>query len=134
MHQSTIEAACACLAASAASDAIEEHGSTAAIKVVAVLLRTQIPSDQLVLLLLLWCMLPARIPFKDLLGLTGLLLTCSYKGSEFVRVGWYVHIEYTDPDVDPEHPPNPPRIDQLQRNILAGEWCPSYAGSAGLCW
>lgn len=52
--------------------------------------------------------------------MTGLLLTCSYKGEEFVRVGYYVNIEYTDPEVDPEHPPNPPRIDQLQRSIVAG--------------
>lgn len=86
------------------------------------MLPAQLPPGLPVFRLLLWCCL-CRIPFKDLLGLTGLLLTCSYKGSEFVRVGWYVHIEYTDPDVDLEHPPNPPRIDQLQRNILAGGYC-----------
>jgi histone chaperone ASF1 len=57
-----------------------------------------------------------RIPPSDLLGVTALLLTCSYKGKEFVRVGYYVNIEYTDPELlDPERPPpNPPIIDKLQ--------------------
>jgi hypothetical protein len=47
---------------------------------------------------------------------TALLLTCSYKGKEFVRVGYYVNVEYTDAELlDPERPPpNPPIIDKLQ--------------------
>jgi len=38
-----------------------------------------------------------------------------------VRVGYYVNIEYTDPELnDPEKPlPNPPIISKLQRNIMA---------------
>lgn len=63
-----------------------------------------------------------RIPSEHLLGVTALLLTCSYKGQEFVRVGYYVNIEYVDPDiVQLEHLPNPPRIDKLQRNVMAGD-------------
>eukprot|EP00879_Flechtneria_rotunda_P007074 GHRR01007425.1.p1 GENE.GHRR01007425.1~~GHRR01007425.1.p1 ORF type:complete len:239 (+),score=73.99 GHRR01007425.1:499-1215(+) len=64
---------------------------------------------------------PSRIPADDLLGVTALLLTCSYKGKEFVRVGYYVNIEYTDPELlDPEKPkPHPPIISKLQRNIMA---------------
>lgn len=54
--------------------------------------------------------------------MTVLLLTCSYKGHEFVQVGYYVTIEYTDPELlDPDVPkPNPPQIDKLQRTICAG--------------
>jgi histone chaperone ASF1 len=52
---------------------------------------------------------------------TALLLTCSYKGKEFVRVGYYVNVEYTDPELlDPERPlPNPPIIDKLQVTLAA---------------
>lgn len=69
--------------------------------------------------------LSCRIPYENLLGLTGLLLTCDYNGKEFVRVGYYVNIEYTDPElcdlVAANTPPNPHRIDKLQRNIASGE-------------
>lgn len=78
------------------------------------------------------CLFPlsCRIPFGDLLGSTVLLLTCSYKGKEFVRVGYYVNIEYTDPELAEQNPPpNPPRIDLLQRNIMAGECCSMYISS-----
>lgn len=69
---------------------------------------------------------------SDLLGVTALLLTCSYKSKEFVRVGYYVNVEYTDLElpVDEQNRtilPNPPRIDKLQRNIMAGGWPPSRA-------
>lgn len=60
------------------------------------------------------------IPQDDLLGVTALLLTCSYKGAEFVRVGYYVNIEYTDPELaEADIKPNPPIISQLQRSIMA---------------
>ncbi|KAG9992351.1 hypothetical protein KCU78_g19395, partial [Aureobasidium melanogenum] len=36
-----------------------------------------------------------RIPNSDILGVTVILLTCSYDGREFVRVGYYVNNEYT---------------------------------------
>ncbi|KAF8072620.1 ASF1B [Scenedesmus sp. PABB004] len=64
---------------------------------------------------------PSKIPASDLLGVTALLLTCSYKGKEFVRVGYYVNVEYTDPELlDPERPlPNPPLLSKLQRSIMA---------------
>lgn len=62
---------------------------------------------------------------SDLLGVTALLLTCSYKSKEFVRVGYYVNVEYTDLELQVDDQgrtilPNPPRIDKLQRNIMAG--------------
>ncbi len=35
-----------------------------------------------------------RIPPDDLLGVTVVLLTCSYKGNEFIRIGYYVNVDY----------------------------------------
>lgn len=41
--------------------------------------------------------LPSRIPPSDLIGVTVILLTCSYADQEFVRIGYYVNTEYGDP-------------------------------------
>lgn len=46
------------------------------------------------------------------------LLTCSYRGQEFVRVGYYVNNEYDDEALKAE-PPATPIIEKLVRNILA---------------
>jgi histone chaperone ASF1 len=40
--------------------------------------------------------LPSRIPSSDLIGVTVILLTCSYNDHEFVRVGYYVNTEYEE--------------------------------------
>lgn len=40
--------------------------------------------------------LPGRIPSSDLIGVTVILLTCSYNEQEFVRVGYYVNTEYEE--------------------------------------
>lgn len=40
--------------------------------------------------------LPSRIPSSDLIGVTVILLTCSYNDQEFVRVGYYVNTEYEE--------------------------------------
>ena len=40
---------------------------------------------------------PARIPDEDILGATVVMVTCSYKGAEFVRVGYWVANSYTEP-------------------------------------
>jgi len=61
---------------------------------------------------------PERIPEADLIGVTVVLLTCSYRGAEFIRVGYYVSNEYTVEELR-ETPPSPPQFDNLQRNILA---------------
>ncbi len=37
---------------------------------------------------------PAKIPADDLLGVTVVVLTCSYKGNEFLRIGYYVNVKY----------------------------------------
>jgi len=65
-------------------------------------------------------------------------LTCSYRGKEFVRVGYYVNNEYGDPEMR-ENLPSVPQYDKLSRNILATqprvtrfkiEWDDKPGGSA----
>jgi histone chaperone ASF1 len=41
---------------------------------------------------------PSQMAQEDLLGVTVVLVTCSYKEREFVRVGYYVNNEYHDPN------------------------------------
>lgn len=59
-----------------------------------------------------------KIPKSDIVGVTVILLTCGYKGAEFLRVGYYVSNEYDNPEMV-ENPPETPDFDHLQRNILA---------------
>lgn len=58
-----------------------------------------------------------RIPENDAVGVTIILLTCSYRGQEFVRVGYFINNEYLDAELK-ENPPAKPQFDKLQRNIL----------------
>lgn len=90
---------------------------------------------------------PETIPEYDLLGVTVILITCSYRQQEFIRVGFYVNNEYMDPelqmpqqlegqttggddDMESEdglaspqipQPGRPINIDKLYRNILASK-------------
>lgn len=66
------------------------------------------------------------MPAEDLLGVTVVLVTCSYKEREFVRVGYYVNNEYHDPNAPPvaegEEAPPPPQpipLHMIKRHILA---------------
>ncbi|KAI1771470.1 ASF1 like histone chaperone-domain-containing protein [Hypoxylon cercidicola] len=59
-----------------------------------------------------------RIPDADILGVTVVLLTCSYDGREFVRVGYYVNNEYESDELNAD-PPAKPIIEKIRRNILA---------------
>ncbi|XP_025077641.1 histone chaperone asf1b-B-like [Pomacea canaliculata] len=60
----------------------------------------------------------SSIPVADVLGVTVVLLTCSYQGQEFIRVGYFVNNEYEDPEFK-ENPPAVPLFDKITRNILA---------------
>ena len=60
----------------------------------------------------------AKIPQSDVLGVTVLLLTCSYNDTEFIRVGYYVNNEYADEELR-EDPPATVKLDRVVRNILA---------------
>ncbi|KAL7694859.1 putative histone chaperone ASF1 [Plasmopara halstedii] len=81
---------------------------------------------------------PDMIPDEDKVGVTVALVTCSYRGREFVRVGYYVNNDYADPFLL-ENPPARVDVSKLQRNILADkprvtrfpiDWSP--AGSQSL--
>ncbi|XP_014246508.1 histone chaperone asf1 [Cimex lectularius] len=61
-----------------------------------------------------------KIPVEDALGVTVLLLTCSYRGQEFVRVGYFINNEYSDLELR-ENPPAVPQFDKVVRNILGTE-------------
>ncbi|KAI5863617.1 ASF1 like histone chaperone-domain-containing protein [Durotheca rogersii] len=59
-----------------------------------------------------------RIPDADILGVTVVLLTCSYDGREFVRVGYYVNNEYETDELSAD-PPAKPIVEKIRRNVLA---------------
>ncbi|KAJ5239729.1 hypothetical protein N7468_004348 [Penicillium chermesinum] len=59
-----------------------------------------------------------RIPPSEILGVTVILLTCSYDGREFVRVGYYVNNEYDSEELAAD-PPAKPVIEHIRRNVLA---------------
>uniref|UniRef100_J3L2Z5 t-SNARE coiled-coil homology domain-containing protein n=2 Tax=Oryza brachyantha TaxID=4533 RepID=J3L2Z5_ORYBR len=60
---------------------------------------------------------PSKIREEDIIGVTVLLLTCSYMGQEFIRVGYYVNNDYDDEQLR-EEPPAKLLIDRVQRNVL----------------
>lgn len=60
----------------------------------------------------------SRIPDADILGVTVVLLTCSYDGREFIRIGYYVNNEYDSEELNTE-PPAKPIIERVKRNVLA---------------
>ena len=53
-----------------------------------------------------------KIPKEDAVGVTVVLLTCSYKTQEFIRVGYYVNNEYVDPELK-ENPPIEPAFSKV---------------------
>ena len=68
---------------------------------------------------------PSLIPENDLLGITVILVTCSYRDQEFARVGYYVNNEYMpfqgyNPmehgEIDIVHPID---LDKVVRTIVA---------------
>ncbi|KAI9772772.1 MAG: Histone chaperone asf1 [Geoglossum umbratile] len=58
-----------------------------------------------------------RIPTSEILGVTVILLTCSYDGREFVRVGYYVNNEYDSEELTAS-PPGKPIIERVRRSVL----------------
>ena len=59
----------------------------------------------------------SRLPSSEIIGVTVILLTCSYDGREFVRVGYYVNNEYDSDELNNE-PPAKPIIERVRRNVL----------------
>ncbi|GMM36647.1 nucleosome assembly factor [Saccharomycopsis crataegensis] len=61
---------------------------------------------------------PELIPASELVSVTVILLSCSYRDREFVRVGYYVNNEYDTEELR-ENPPNKVQVEHVNRNILA---------------
>ncbi|OCT86423.1 hypothetical protein XELAEV_18020106mg [Xenopus laevis] len=49
------------------------------------------------------------IPESDAVGVTVVMIICTYHGQEFIRVGYYVNNEYSDPELR-ENPPLKPHF------------------------
>jgi len=62
---------------------------------------------------------PDKIPEKDLLGVTVLLLTCSYKQREFIRIGYFINNDLAESLAQMETPPTNIRaiVHEMRRNI-----------------
>ncbi|KAH7816211.1 putative Histone chaperone asf1-B [Monocercomonoides exilis] len=60
---------------------------------------------------------PSKIPNSDLIGVTAILLSCHYREQEFIRVGYYLKNEYTDP-ILAETPPETPDCSKITRTII----------------
>ncbi|EGC39160.1 hypothetical protein DICPUDRAFT_27423 [Dictyostelium purpureum] len=58
-----------------------------------------------------------RIPKDDLLGVTVVFLICAYKGEDFIRVGYYVNNEYSDPELR-DNPPETPILSKITRSVM----------------
>ena len=61
----------------------------------------------------------SQIPQDDILGVTVVLVTCSYREKEFVRVGYYVNNEYTEPYDEEIGPPKPLDMNKVRRCVLS---------------
>ena len=61
----------------------------------------------------------SAIPEGDVLGVTVVLVTCSYREKEFLRVGYYVNNEYTEPYDEEKGPPKPLDMSKVRRVVLS---------------
>mmetsp|Transcript_1051 Transcript_1051/g.1837 ORF Transcript_1051/g.1837 Transcript_1051/m.1837 type:complete len:242 (+) Transcript_1051:234-959(+) len=61
----------------------------------------------------------SQIPENDILGVTVVLVTCSYREKEFVRVGYYVNNEYAEPYDEESGPPKPLDMSKVRRAVLS---------------
>merc|ERR1712142_9499 len=59
---------------------------------------------------------PAKIPASEIVGVTVVLITCSYRNQEFVKIGYYINNEYIDEEMR-ENPPDEAQIDKLRRIV-----------------
>ena len=69
---------------------------------------------------------PAKIPEGSILGVTVVMLTCSYKEAEFIRVGYYVNNEYAG-----EQPQPLPQNQQIQQHGTGAMGLAAAAAGAG---
>ena len=59
----------------------------------------------------------SKIPVDEVVGITAVILTCSYNDQEFYRIGYYVNNQYVDPELI-ENLPAVPIVEKIQRSIL----------------
>ncbi|KAK0395944.1 hypothetical protein QR680_001502 [Steinernema hermaphroditum] len=59
---------------------------------------------------------PAELPQDDIVGVTALLLSCKYNDQLFLKVGYFVSVEYTDEELR-ENPPADAKIEKLERCV-----------------
>ncbi|TKR68689.1 hypothetical protein L596_030935 [Steinernema carpocapsae] len=57
-----------------------------------------------------------KISQDDIRGCTVLILTCKYQDEKFVKVGYYVSVDYTEEELR-ETPPEPVDISKLERCV-----------------
>lgn len=62
------------------------------------------------------------IPESDAVGVTVVLITCTYRSQEFIRIGYYVNNEYTDPELR-ENPPIKPDYTQVTQVSFFQDFC-----------
>lgn len=48
---------------------------------------------------------PSKVPVKDMLGVTVVLLSALFHGKEFIRIGYYVNNHYRDEELNQNPPP-----------------------------
>jgi histone chaperone ASF1 len=79
-----------------------------------------------------------KIPEEDLLGVTVILLTGSYRDAEFIRVGYYVNNAYDSEELR-ENPPAQVDLSRVRREVLVSKprvtrfnikWCVAEARAA----
>ncbi|KHN83200.1 putative histone chaperone asf-1 [Toxocara canis] len=58
----------------------------------------------------------SKIPEDDVVEVTVLPLRCSYHEQLFIKVGWFVTLDYTDPEMK-QNPPTTLILGQLQRTV-----------------
>lgn len=63
---------------------------------------------------------PSLIHNDNLLGVSVVLIICSYMSKEFIRIGYYLSNEYSEP-YDENSYPNPVFPDKIYRNVIANE-------------
>eukprot|EP01071_Lankesteria_metandrocarpae_P007467 Lankesteria_metandrocarpae@DN4690_c0_g1_i2.p1 len=61
-----------------------------------------------------------KIPVEDIHGFTIILLTGAYRTEEFIRIGWYIHNDYTDTELQMD-PPEIPLLHKMHRYVLTDD-------------
>ncbi|PRP82763.1 hypothetical protein PROFUN_09848 [Planoprotostelium fungivorum] len=61
-----------------------------------------------------------QIPEAEMLGVSCVILSCSYVNQEFIKIGYFVRSEYADPKLN-ENPPKISQTDKMIKTIAADQ-------------